>query len=195
MDFEISKKDFASALRQVLQGRKPDSSDLVNMTAERAALTSVVTGTSVEVPIEAQERGSFSIPIGVLFKVKRISVTYDDARFRIRVSEGRFRLQGMSTSHPGIKARQIARRVIDIPQDARPQDVLSLALIFSVDEIEDCGLHVRLLEAQNKMTDDVNRASELLAPYGIVRDELREMANRNIKTHAETMRKVLFAAD
>lgn len=195
MDFEIGKKDFASALRQVLQGRKPESADLVDMTAEREKLNLVVTGTSVEVPIEAQERGSFSIPIGVLFKAKRISATYNELRFRIRVSEGRFRLQGMSTSHPGIKPRQIARRVIDIPQDARPQDVLSLAIIFSVDEIEDCGLHVRLLEAQKKMTDDLNRASELLAPYGIVRDELRAMANRNIKAHSETMRKVLFTAE
>lgn len=195
MDFEISKKDFASALRQVLQGRKPDSADLVDMTAEREKLTLVVTGTSVEIPIEAQERGSFSIPVGVLFKVKRISTTYDDPCLRIRISEGRFRLQGMSTSHPGIKLRQIARRVIDIPQDARPQDILSLPLIFSVDEIEDCGLHVRLLEAQKKMTEDVNRASELLAPYGFVRDELRAMANRNIKAHSETMRKVLFATE
>lgn len=195
MDFEISKKDFSSALRQVLQGRKPESADSVDMTAEPEKLTLVVTGTSVEVPIEAQERGSFSVPIGVLFKVKRISATYDEPRLRIRVSEGRFRLQGMSTSHPGIKPRQIARRVIDIPQDARPQDILSLPLIFSVDEIEDCGLHVRLLEAQKKMTEDVNRASELLAPYGFVRDELRAMANRNIKAHSETMRKVLFTAE
>jgi hypothetical protein len=66
MDFTIAKCDFDRALRQVLQGRKADSTDLVDMTADRAALTVVVTGRSIEVPIEARIIGSFSIPIGVL---------------------------------------------------------------------------------------------------------------------------------
>ena len=124
MDFLIGKRDFTSALRQILQGRKADSVDMVDMTADRSTLTVVVTGRSIEVPIEAQERGSFSIPIGVLFKMKRISGTYEDENFRIRINEGRFRLQGMSTSHPDIKTRSIARRVIDIPEDAIPRDIL-----------------------------------------------------------------------
>jgi hypothetical protein len=195
MDFEIDRKDFASALRQILQGRKPDSSDLVDMTSERSTLTFVVTGRSVEVPIEAQERGSFSVPIGVLFKVKRISGTYDEPKFRIRISEGRFRIQGMTTSHPGISARPIARRIIDIPDDALPRDILSLPLIFSVDEIEDCGLHVKLLEAQKKMADDMNHAGELLHPYGFDRNELIAMAKRKIATHAAAMKHVLFAGE
>lgn len=195
MDFEIDKKNFASALRQILQGRKPDSADQVDMTAERDLLTVVVTGRSIEVPVGVTERGSFSIPIGVLFKMKRVGGTYDEPKLRIRVSEGKFRLQGMTTTHPGIKARQIARRIIDIPEDALARGILALPLLFSVDEIEDCGLHVKLLEAQKKMTDDVNRASELLAPYGIVRDEISAMANRSTKAHAETMRKILFIAE
>ncbi len=195
MDFEISKKDFTAVLRQMLQGRKADSADVVDMTAERSTLIVVVTGRSVEVPIEAQERGSFSIPIGVLFKMKRISGTYDEAKFRIRISEGKFRLQGMSTSHPDIKARPIARRVIDIPEDALPRDILSLPVIFSVDEIEDCGLHVRLLEAQKKMADDLNSAYETLRPYGFNRNELSTMAKVKIKDHADAMKRVLFEGE
>ncbi|MGP8268491.1 MAG: hypothetical protein ACLQLH_00335 [Terracidiphilus sp.] len=157
MDFQIKKTDFNTALRQILQGRKADSSDLVDMTADRSMLTVVVTGRSIEIPIEAQERGSFSIPIGVLFKMKRISGTYDDKEFRIRVSEGKFRLQGMTTSHPDIKTRPIARRIIDIPEDASARDILSLPLIFSMDGIEDCGLYLKLLNAQKKMAEDINR--------------------------------------
>lgn len=192
MDFMVSKSDFTAALRQILQGRKAESADLVDMTADREMLTVVVTGRSIEIPVEAQERGSFTIPIGVLFKMKKISGTYDDKEFRIRVNDGTFRLQGMTTSHPGIKARHIARRIIDIPEDAIALDILSLPLIFSVDEIEDCGLHVKLVEAQKKMSEDMSRACELLRPYGFDQNELNAMAKLKIKAHSDAMKRALF---
>ena len=195
MDFQIGKSDFAAALRQILQGRKADSADVVDMTADRETLTVVVTGRSTEVPIEAQEGGSFSVPIGVLFKMKCISGTYADPKFRIRISEGKFRLQGMTTAHPGIKARPIARRIIDIPEDALPRDILSLPLIFSVDEIEDCGLHTKVREAQKKMADDMTSACDLLRPYGFDRNEISAMAKLKIKAHADVMKHVLFTTD
>jgi hypothetical protein len=195
MDFQISKIEFATALRQILQGRKPESADVVDLTADRSTLTVVVTGRSIEIPIEAQEWGSFSIPIGVLFKMKRISGTYDDKEFRIRVSEGKFRLQGMSTSHPGIKSRHIARRIIDIPEDATPRDVLSLPLVFSVDEIEDCGLHVKLLNAQKELAAALDSAYSSLREYGFDRNELSAMAKQKIIAHADTMKRVLFESE
>jgi hypothetical protein len=195
MDFTIAKRDFDHALRQILQGRKADSTDLVDMTANRSALTVVVTGRSIEVPIDARIVGSFSIPIGVLFKMEHASATYDDKTFRIRVWEGQFRLQGMSTLHPDIQARKVARRVIDIPEDASLADILALPLIFSVDEIEECNLHVRLLEAQKQMADALNRAFDTLQEYGFDRNELSDMAKLKIKAHADTMKHVLFDGD
>jgi len=195
MDFMIAKCDFDRALRQVLQGRKADSADLVDMTADRAALTVVVTGRSIEVRIEARIIGSFSIPIGVLFKMKHVSRTYEDRTFRIRVWEGQFRLQGMSTSHPGIQARKVARRVIDIPEDAGAADILALPLIFNVDEIEECNLHVKLLEEQKEFADALNRAFDTLQKYGFDRNELSDMAKLKIKTHADRMKHVLFDGD
>jgi hypothetical protein len=192
MDFQISKRDFTEALRQILQGRKADSVDLVDMTADLSTLTMLVTGRSIEIPIEAQERGSFSIPIGVLFKMKKISGTYNDKEFRIRVSDGKFRLQGMTTSHPGIKARSITRRIIDIPEDASAHDILSLPLIFSADEIEDCGLQVKLLEAQKKLADDLDSALLTIRKYGFERNELSAMVKLKIEAHADAMKHSLF---
>ena len=58
MDFEISKKDFNAICGQIVQGRKADSPDLVDMTAERDTFTMEITGRSIEVPIEAMERES-----------------------------------------------------------------------------------------------------------------------------------------
>lgn len=195
MDFEISRKDFTTALKQMLQGRKPESTNLVDMTAGDSMLTVVATGTSIEVPIQAQECGSFSVPISVLFKVKRISGTYHDPAFRVHVADGRFQLQKTSISHPGILARRIARRIVDIPEDALACDVLSLPLIFSVDEIEDCGLHVRVLEAQQRMPEDVDSVYDLLLPYGFDRSEINGLLQSKIAVRAEAMKRILFAKE
>jgi hypothetical protein len=195
MDFQISKRDLSAALRQVLQGRKADSADLMDMTADRSTLTVVVTGRSIEIPIEAQERSSFSIPIGVLFKVKKISGTYEEKSFRIRISEGKFRLQGMSIAHPDIKARPIARRIIDIPEDATPRDILSLPLIFSMNEIEECGLSLKLLDEQKGLAEQLTSAFESLRDYGFDRNELSAMAKEKVRAHADAMKRVLFAGE
>lgn len=195
VDFKINKKDFGKVLREILQGRDKESGDLVDMTAERELLKVVVTGRRAEVPIEAMERGSFSIPIGVLFKMKRISGTYNDERFRIRIAAGKFRLQGMSVTHDGIKERPIARRVIDIPEEAIPRDLLALPFIFSLDEIEDCGLHGKVLDAQKQMASDLDHAYDCLRPYGISRDEISAMAKKKIQEHAIAMRHVLFSGN
>ena len=124
--------------------------------------------------------------------MKKISGTYDDKEFRIRVSDGKFRLQGMTASHPGIKARPIARRVIDIPEDATARDILSLPSIFSADEIEDCGLEAKLLDAQKKLADDLDSALWTIRKYGFERDELTAMAKLKIKAHADAMKRILF---
>jgi hypothetical protein len=195
MDFQIPKKDLNAALRQILQGRKPNSTDVVDMTVDGNTLTVTITGSNLSVEVVARERGSFSIPVGVLFKIKQATGTYEGETLRIRIEEGKFRLQGMSVSHPEIKPRKIARRIIDIPDDALPRDILSLPLILSLDEIEDCGLHKKLLEAQKKMADDIESATATLAAYGFERNELAAMAKAKIKVHADALKPILFAQD
>jgi hypothetical protein len=102
-------------------------------------------------------------------------------------------LQNTSISNPGIVKRKVAKRVVDIPDDALPRDILSLTSILSLDEIEDCGLHAKLLEAQKKMGEDLDRAYSLLCTYGFDRNELSAMAKLKIESHADAMRKILFS--
>lgn len=192
MEFHISQSDLTSVFRQILQGQKRDSPDLVDMTAERSTLLVVVTGRSIEVPIEPRESGSFSIPIPVLFKLKKISRTYNEQTFRVRVSKGRFRLQNMNISNPEIKPRTITRRIIEMPDDARPRDLLSLPLLFSVEEIEDCGLGAKVLEAQENLRKDIEYAAAQLGTYGIESGEIRELARQKMLEHSKLMHKVLF---
>jgi len=195
MDFLIAKKDLNAVLRQILQGRTIQSADLVDFTVNGSTLNVAVTGRSTSVDIEAQERGAFSVPIGVLFKAKRILGSYDEESLRIRIAEGKFRLQGMSLNNPEIKPRKVARRIIDIPDDAHPRDILALPFILSLEEIEDCGLQTKLLEAQKKMAEHIDSAANTLRPYGFDRNDLATMAKLKIATHADALKHVLFSED
>ena len=195
MDFEISKQNFNAVCRQILQGREADSPELVDMTAGPGLLIVIVTSRSVEVPVKEMERGSFSIPIGVLFKMKKISGTYEENVFRVRVKEGSFRLQGMSVSHPGITAKMIARRVIDIPEDAAARDVLALPFLFSSDEIEECGLSARVLDEQQRLANCITSAYYSLRDYGADRNELSALVKGKLKAHSESLRSILFAKE
>jgi len=195
MDFVIDKVDFNSALKQILQGRKETSGDVVDLTANYLTLALVVTGRSVDVSVEAKSTGSASVPIGVMFALKRASKSYEDEHFRIRISEGKVRFQGMSISNPSIIMKKVARRIIDIPEDARAIDVLSLRHIFSVDEIEDCGLHGKVLQAQTELANALDSASCSLHDYGIERTELAALTDARIKAHSAGLRKVLFTSE
>lgn len=192
MDFVVSKSDLTTALKQILQGRKESSGDVVDLIADRSSLCVVVTGRSIEIEVEAQERGSSRVPISVMFGIKRIIGTYKEDKVRLRISEGKLRVQNTSISDPEITMKKVARRIIDIPDDAAPKDILALPFLFSVDEIEDCGLHTKLLEAQKRFTQDLDSAFKTLSDYGFDRNDLNAMANLKIKVHAETLRAVLF---
>jgi hypothetical protein len=121
-----------------------------------------------------------------------MSVSYQDDHLRLRISDGKFRIQNTSISNPGIAMKRIARRIIDIPDDARPMDVLALRHIFSVDEIEDSGLHVKVLDAQSELTRALESASLTLSDYGFEQAELIAMAETKIKEHSNGLKRVLF---
>jgi hypothetical protein len=85
--------------------------------------------------------------------LKKLSATYKAGPIRIRIGDGRIRFQNTAISAT-ISEKRITRRVIDIPNDASPMDLLSLQAIFSVDEIEDCGLHTKVLEARQTLAKE-----------------------------------------
>lgn len=191
MDFVIEKRQFDNALKQVLLGRKAMPDDPVDLTAEPTMLTVVALGTSVQVPVVSEITGSVSVSVADIAKLKKISSTYKPGPVRIRIVDGRVRFQNTAFS-ANVSAKKISRRVIDIPNDAGPMDLLALPAIFSIDEIEDCGLHSRVLDAQKKLGDRMDFEVAWLKDYGFTRAELIAMVEAKLKSHAATMRRVLF---
>jgi len=194
MDFVVDKKLFDSAARQILFGRKSTPAGVLDLTAEGSLLTVVAMGTSIEIPIVCETSGSVSVSVGDLEKLKKISATYKAGPIRIRIADGRIRFQTTAIT-ACISEKSIVRRVIDIPNDANAMDLLSLQAIFSVDEIEDCGLHPKVLEARRAFADRIDSAASSLSNYGLSRNELSALAETKLSSHAKTMRRVLFPDD
>jgi hypothetical protein len=194
MEFVIEKRAFDNAMGQVMLGRRATPYDLIDLTAEVRMLTIAALGTSVQVPVVSEITGSVSVTIGDITKVKKISATYKPGPIRIRIGEGRIRIQNTAFA-VHVSAKKVSRRIIDIPNDAVAMDLLSLPSIFSVDEIEDCGLHSKVLDAQKKLSDRMNSEVSWLSDYGFTRTELIAMVEVKLKAHAVTMKRVLFSEE
>lgn len=191
MEFVIEKKLFDSAMKQVLLGRLGAPDDLVDLAVEQSILTLVATGTNVEVPVVSESTESVSITVGDLAKLKKVSATYKAGPVRIRIGDGRIRFQNTSIG-ASISETEIARRVIDIPNDASILDLVSLPSIFSSQEIEDCGLQARVQKAKDAVNLMLQSAVASMGEFGFTRAEVSAMVNAKIKSHAETTRHVLF---
>jgi hypothetical protein len=192
MDFQVSKSDFTTPVRQILKNLSADSLETVDMTAERSTLRVSVTGHNIEIPIEAQERGRAKISMGVLDKLNRMSGAYVEDAMRIRVSEGKIHLRGASISDPGIKMQPVDNRIVYIPKNANRRDLVALPMIYSLDELEDCDLLGRVLNAQREMGEALDSAFAVLSEYGFDRDELGAIGKRKVRARADAIEQALL---
>ena len=112
-------------------------------------------------------------------------------RCGIRIGDGRIRFQNTSIG-ASISETEVARRVIDIPNEASILDLVSLPSIFSSREIEDCGLQARVQKAKDAVNVMLQSAVASMGEFGFTRGEVSGMVDAKIKSHAETTRHVLF---
>jgi hypothetical protein len=82
--------------------------------------------------------------------------------------------------------------VIDIPNDASILDLVSLPAIFSSQEIEHCGLQARVQKAKETVARMLRNAGLSMGELGFTHAEITAMAEARLKSHADTMRRVLF---
>jgi hypothetical protein len=187
MDFVIEKKVVDSGMKQVVFGRSGASEDLVHLKVERSILTLVATGTSVEVPVVSEASESVSIHGRRSSQAEEGQCNPKAGPVRIRIGDGRIRFQSTSIG-ASISEAKNTRRVIDIPNDASVLDLVSLPAIFSSQEVEDCGLHIRVKKAKETLAGMLESAVSSMGEFGFDRAEVSAMTGAKFKAHAATMR-------
>ena len=88
MEFVIAKKDFNSAVRQILVGREATSLEPVELTVDQSFLKIEAMGTDVQVPVETKTTGVARVSISNIAVLKKISRTYKTESIDIRIADG-----------------------------------------------------------------------------------------------------------
>jgi hypothetical protein len=191
IDFEISQDDLAKASRQMTKARTDNGKDEVDLTCYRETLKFVVTGREFTCPARVESRGMVRFPLAILPKLRKVASTFGDKPARIRIEDGRIRVNSMSISIPGITIRQMSDRPIDIPDDAPARDILALKYLFTKEEVAESDLTARFLAANSQRIKAIDSAADTLNAFGITSVDIESLVNIALKSHADTLRAML----
>ena len=190
MNFIVEKKRFDSAMRQLLQGRKENPADLVEIAAEDSIVTLAATGTEAQAPAQCEAGGRVRISVADLAKLKKISSTYKAGPVRIRIQEGRIRFQNTSFSPIAYETGN-ASKLTDIPADSGLMDLVALPAIYSEEEIADSGLREKVAVAKQQVDNLIVGTASDLSAFGISPQEVNQMVQDRIHERVEVNRRVL----
>lgn len=116
----------------------------------------------------------------VLLLIRAVEVT-KSSRLVMQCEDGKVRFGGTEISSPEIEVVHPENQSkIDLTMNYRSLDILQLRSQHPIDEIKRMGLLEKLLKTEEKMTEDLESASDLLKPYGVTYEELRELLERRI---------------
>ena len=130
-------------------------------------------------------------PLAILPKLRKVASTFGDKPVRIRIENGRIRVNSMSISIPGITTKPMSDRPIDIPDDAPARDILALNYLFTKEEIVESDLTARFLAANSQRIKAIDSAAGTLSAFGITSGDIESLVNIALKSHAEKLRAML----
>jgi hypothetical protein len=191
IDFTISQKDLAKASQMMTKARIGVRDELIELTCFGSNVRFLVTGRESTTSATVEATGQAQFPLSVLPMLRKAAATFDSASIRIRIENGRIRVNSMSISMPEIVISKITDRPIDIPDNAPARDILALKFLFSADEMAASDMANRYLAANSARLKAIRSAADTLSPFGITGGDLESLVNIALKSHAERLRPML----
>ena len=189
IEFTVVAKDFKKAISLILAGRKEHmDTDTAEFRAVANLLELSSVGTDTQVDAEVAQAGYARVPLPVLKNVKKLAASYKEPRLRIRIDEGRFRIETFSLANPGIELKPMGAKMADLPVDAGFLDTLALVKLFSAQEIAESGLAARVLDAQEKAAAAIEGATQWLSTFEIRREEVRRLLDAQLGKRASELK-------
>jgi hypothetical protein len=194
IDFEITQENLSKAARQMTKARTSAANELVDLTCYRDDIKFVVTGREFTCPARVELKGMAQFPLDLLPRLRKVAATFGDKPARIRIEDGRIRVNSMSITVEAITTRKMSDRPIDIPDDAPVSDVLALHYLFTAAEIADSDLTARVLAADSDRLKCIQSAASTLAHFCVPAVLVETLVNDALKAHAEALRPILLPA-
>jgi hypothetical protein len=194
IDFEITQENLSKAARQMTKASISEASEHVDLTCYSDNIKFVVTGRELTCPARVELKGKAQFPLDLLPRLRKVAATFGDKPVRIRIEDGRVRVNSMSIAAEGITTQKMSDRPIDIPDDAPVRDIMALHYLFTRAEIAESDLTTRFLAANSERLKCIQSAARTLAPFGVPVETVESLANDALKSHAEALRPMLRAA-
>jgi hypothetical protein len=148
-------------------------------------------GSQTSMDADIAQSGYAKIPVALLQELQNVAGTYKTDKIRIRIEDGKFRIEGYALNHDGIQLKTIGARIVDLPVDAGYLDTLALTKLFSAEEISISGLTKRVQDAYEKAKDAVELATAALADFGVPREEVGRLLQAQLIRRALELKTVL----
>jgi hypothetical protein len=126
IDFQITQEEFAKAARQMTRARTASPNEVVDLTCYPGSVRFLVTGREYTATALVQAKGLAQLPLNLLPKLRKVAGTFNEKPLRIRIENGKIRMNSMSLASGEITEKKINDRAIDIPDDAPVADILAL---------------------------------------------------------------------
>ena len=192
IEFSVQRKEFGKALRFLIGGKgqsKQAQFDFIDLNAKHAELEIVTTGASSTVPAEVAKPGYSRVPFRVIERIRRSIRSFSDDTLRIGIEPGSLRVEGLRVSHPEITVQLVGARIADLPSDAPLLDIVALLERFRPEELEDSGILGRVMVAQEKISDLIDKAAVILGPLGVTREQVSQLVRHQIKKRGQPHKK------
>ncbi len=193
LELLVRTQDLKKAIRLILLGRKEYlAQDTADFRAIADTLELCSTGSSTAIEASVIQAGYARVPLDVLKKLRRTAVTYKKTQVRLRIEPGRVRIENFGLSHPDIELQRLGSRIVDLPVDATPLDMLALVKLLSSDEIAEAGLAARVLNAQERAIAAIDWAARSLEDFQVPREAIRDLLESHLALHASALKAAIL---
>jgi hypothetical protein len=178
IEFSIDRADLIQALKPFFGGRprgKSAALDYVDIKAEETEAEFITTGFSSSSKAEVTSSGCARLPFPLfetLFRNPQKLAWSSAGRLTIRIKEGQIQAGPFTLDHRDVSIPAFNERIADLPSNASLADTLALNFRFTVKELGDSGLWDRAQAARQRTGELIDRASRILEPLEITRDDL-----------------------
>jgi hypothetical protein len=192
IDFEVPRAVLLQTVQLFSKARRTEPGDLIDLVCFNGAVRFVVLGRETTVEATVASRGSAQLPLSLLRKLGQMAATFDTQLIRVRVEQGRIRINSMAVANDAIRLERVLARPIDIPEDASDRDLLALVHLFTPEQVTDANLSSRVLAANSRKDKVLESASRDLAPYGVPGEEVKQLVQNALQFHAQSLRPILL---
>ena len=179
----IKYEELQSALNQIkrikVKQSKKKQNFIMHLMIKQNTLELDATGMAFDIPCKCDRIMTLLVPFQPFFVLIK---DLDEEWIKIEFDNNYINLGNRRIENPFIKVEHPENlRRIKLPINYNITELLSLRDRYSIEELEKNNIYEDLLQAEEKLNEDINQAVDFLKKYGITHKELSNIIDRKVQ--------------